>query len=108
MRESVKMKMFNHSNVMNLLGVCLDAGPAPYIVLPFMSGGDLLSHIKGRRGSLVVECDADEGTVRMVSCYSAYLINRNLTKSCAFLYLVQATTSCLDLGPNCSGSLSVG
>ena len=67
MRESVKMKMFNHVNVMNLLGVCLDAGPAPYIVLPFMSGGDLLSHIKGRRGSLVLECDADEGTVRMVS-----------------------------------------
>ena len=64
MRESVKMKMFDHPNVMNLLGVCLDAGPAPYIVLPFMSGGDLLSHIKGRQGSLVLECDAREETVR--------------------------------------------
>ena len=78
MRESVKMKMFNHPNVMNLLGVCLDAGPAPYIVLPFMSGGDLLSHIKGRRDSLVVECDADEGTVRMVSYSSARLKSRKL------------------------------
>ena len=64
MRESVKMKLFDHPNVMNLLGVCLDAGPAPYLVLPFMSGGDLLSHIKGCRGSLVVESDAEEGTVR--------------------------------------------
>ena len=64
MWESVKMKMFDHPNVMNLLGVCLDAGPAPYIVLPFMSGGDLLSHMKGRQGSLVLECDAREETIR--------------------------------------------
>ena len=92
------MKMFNHPNVMNLLGVCLDAGPAPYIVLPFMSRGDLLSHIKGRRCSLVVDCDADEGTVRMVSYSTTHSNNKNLNyKSFAFFYLVQATTLSLDL-----------
>ena len=92
MRESVKMKLFDHPNVMNLLGVCLDAGPAPYIVLPFMSGGDLLSHIKGRRGSLVVESDADEGTVRILNFYSAQLkrhihsVHTRITH--AFMHLV--------------------
>ena len=49
-------EMFDHPNVMNLLGV--DAGPAPYIAHPFMFGGDLLSHTKGRQESLVLECDA--------------------------------------------------
>ena len=36
--ESLKMKRLNHSNVMTLEGVCLDAGPAPFIVLPYMAG----------------------------------------------------------------------
>ena len=36
--ESLKMKRLNHSNVMTLEGVCLDAGPAPFIVLPYMPG----------------------------------------------------------------------
>ena len=56
--ESLKMKELCHPNVMNLLGVCLDAGPTPYIVLPFMENGDLLSYIKKHRESLLVtECD---------------------------------------------------
>ena len=29
--ESLKMKQLNHFNVMTLEGVCLDAGPAPFI-----------------------------------------------------------------------------
>ena len=36
--ESLVMQNFDHPNVMGLIGVCLDAGPAPYIVLPFMAG----------------------------------------------------------------------
>ena len=52
------MKKLCHPNVMNLLGVCLDAGHTPYIVLPFMENGDLLSYIKKHRESLLVtECD---------------------------------------------------
>ncbi len=37
-KESIVMKKLNHPNVMQLLGVCVDAGSAPYIVLPFMPG----------------------------------------------------------------------
>ena len=36
--ESLKMKQLNHFNVMRLEGVCLDASPAPFIVLPYMAG----------------------------------------------------------------------
>ena len=37
-KESLHMKTLNHTNVMRLVGVCLDAGPSPYIVLPYMAG----------------------------------------------------------------------
>lgn len=36
--ESIVMKELDHPNVMGLIGVCLDAGPSPYVVLPYMSG----------------------------------------------------------------------
>ena len=32
------MNKLNHPNVMHLIGVCLDSGSAPYIVLPYMDG----------------------------------------------------------------------
>ena len=57
------MKEFKHPNVMSLIGVCLDMGPVPYIVLPFMSGGDLLTHVQQKRLCLVVECSEDEEMV---------------------------------------------
>ena len=65
------MKEFCHQNVMNLLGVCLDAGPTPYIVLPFMENGDLLSYIKKHRESLLVtECDdIDKVHVHPITLY---------------------------------------
>jgi len=43
----------DHPHVLNIIGVCLDAGPAPYIVVPFMANGNLLSYIKGEKDSLV-------------------------------------------------------
>ena len=51
------MRSFSHSNVMGLLGICLNAGPAPYIVLPFMSGGSLLAHLKTNREEFVIKSD---------------------------------------------------
>ena len=57
------MKNFQHRNVMGMLGVCLDAGPAPYLVLPFMTNGDLLSYLKANREELVLSDEADENKV---------------------------------------------
>lgn len=44
--ESVKMKCFNHPNVINLIAAFVDAGPASYIVMLFMDSGSLLSFLK--------------------------------------------------------------
>ena len=62
-KESVQMKNFQHRNVMGMLGVCLDAGPAPYLVLPYMTNGDLLSYLKTNREELVLSDEADENKV---------------------------------------------
>ena len=52
--ECVKMKSLNHLHVMRLKGVCLDGGPVPYIVLPYMANGSLLSYLKKERSNLTV------------------------------------------------------
>ena len=64
-KESVLMKEFNHPNVMRLLGVCVNAGPAPYIVLPYMINGDLLSYLKNNRDTLLLETKANTDEVHM-------------------------------------------
>ena len=61
----MKMKQFNHPNVMNLIGVCMDAGPAPYIVMPFMANGSLLSYLRKERPNLLLDETADEDLVRI-------------------------------------------
>ena len=62
-KESLKMEELKHPHVMSLLGVCLDAGPAPYIVLPYMGNGDLLSFLKKNRDSLLVTPEEDNDEV---------------------------------------------
>ena len=62
--EVVKMKDFQHSNVMSLIGVCLDAGPGVSIVMPFMANGSLLDYLKKERDTLYLSemsIDMDEG-----------------------------------------------
>ena len=52
--ETNKMSTFDHPNVLGILGVCLDGGPAPFIVMPFMFNGSLLSYLKKHRDDLVL------------------------------------------------------
>ncbi|XP_018428540.1 PREDICTED: tyrosine-protein kinase Mer [Nanorana parkeri] len=51
--EAACMKDFNHLNVINLLGVCLEVGPRripkPMVILPFMKYGDLHSFLLSSR-----------------------------------------------------------
>ena len=49
------MKEFDHPNILPLKGVCLDGGPAPYIIMPFMTNGSLLNYLKENRKTLVLE-----------------------------------------------------
>ena len=55
--ECIKMKNLNHLHVMTLKGVCLDGVPVPYIVLPYMANGSLLSYLKKERANLTVSTD---------------------------------------------------
>ena len=63
MEESLKMKFFDHPNVLTLVGVCVDSGPAPYILMPFMSNGSLLSYLKKERHNLTVAEGSDQELV---------------------------------------------
>ena len=48
------MQELNHPNVLSLMGVCLDGGPAPFIVMPFMANGNLLSYLRKNRNTLLL------------------------------------------------------
>ena len=64
MEESVKMSKFNHPNVMKLIGVCIDKGASPYIVMPYMVYGSLLSYLKKQRAELTLANEDDQELVR--------------------------------------------
>ena len=59
------MSKFDHPNVLTLIGVCLDGGPAPFIIMPFMINGCLLTYLKKNRAKLVFISgdDKDDGEV---------------------------------------------
>ena len=57
------MKEFDHPNVLTLFGVCVDAGPAPYIVMPYMAKGSLLTYLRKERHRILVDEKDDEEDV---------------------------------------------
>ena len=63
LEEGLKLKHFQHQNVLSLIGVCVEASPAPYIVMPFMSNGSLLHYLRREKAVLVLTEHADEQTV---------------------------------------------
>ena len=62
--EGLKLKHFQHANVLSLIGVCVEAGPAPYLIMPFMSNGSLLHYLRREKLALFLPEDTDEETVR--------------------------------------------
>ena len=62
--ESMMMNTFHHHNVLGLVGVCIDAASAPYIVLPYMTHGSLLDHLRRERNRIVLGVDMEEEEVR--------------------------------------------
>lgn len=61
--ESLKMKTFSHPNILSLIGVCVDAGPAPYVVMPYMEKGSLLQYLKKERPHFTIAEGADSELV---------------------------------------------
>ena len=63
LKECSKMSEFDHPNVLTLRGVCLDGGPAPYIIMPFMTNGNLLTYLKNNRKTLVITSGSEDEEV---------------------------------------------
>ena len=61
------MKNFKHPNVLNMIGVSLDTGVSPYIVMPYMANGSLLAYLKKMRPNLTVHKDAPGHIVNVAS-----------------------------------------
>ena len=60
------MSNFNHPNVMKLIGVCIDIKETPYLVMPFMSHGSLLSYLRNNREGLHATDDDNRGHVTIM------------------------------------------
>ena len=54
------MTYFEHRNILSLIGICIDSGSSPYIIMPFMSKGSLLSLLKGERHNLIIPEDSED------------------------------------------------
>lgn len=72
-KKSEKMIKFDHMHVMSLIGVCVDTGIAPYIIMPYMANGSVLACLRRERLQLLVACDAGKDVVsgqhaRNVAC----------------------------------------
>ena len=76
LKECSNMDKFNHPNVLTLIGVCLDGGPAPFIIMPFMANGSLLDYLKKNRETLVVSHGKkdDEDVCQIIESLSYILI----------------------------------
>lgn len=54
MEESLKLKGFEHKNIMGLIGVCAESRPSPYIIMPYMKNGSLLAHLRREKATLLL------------------------------------------------------
>ena len=67
-KESLKMSRFKHSHIMSLIGVCLDTGSTPFIIMPYMDNGSLLKYLRSERENVVFS-DKDEVSSCRVTLY---------------------------------------
>ena len=61
--EILKMKHFDHPNVMTLIGVCVSIGGGPAIIMPYMENGSLLSYLRKDKKNITTSDDQDLDTV---------------------------------------------
>ena len=75
LKECAKMYKFDHPNVLKLSGVCLDGGPAPFIIMPFMENGSLLSYLKEEKETMVLDpkSTSSEDAVSIISNFTIYV-----------------------------------
>ena len=76
------MSTLNHPNVLTLMGVCLDGGPAPFLVMPFMFNGSLLSYLKKERENLVLPPERETDVSFTVSTIRKLTTRADFTGGC--------------------------
>ena len=76
------MYKLEHHNVLSLIGLCLDAGPSPYIILPFMENGSLLSYIKSNKAKLCTNIETDEEEVIRTTIILLYGLHFFVSHTC--------------------------
>ena len=64
-KEVSTMLSFEHTNVMSLIGVCID-GEMPLLIMPFMSNGSVLDFIKRRKVEFLLTSKATEQEVSSI------------------------------------------
>ena len=74
-KESLKMSKLDHPNVMKLIGVCIDTVDVPYILMPYMCYGSLLSYLKKHRVELTITNDDNQELVRTCIDYHKLAIH---------------------------------
>ena len=77
--EILKMKHFDHPNVMTLIGVCVSVGGGPGIVMPFMENGSLLNYLRRDKKNIRIKVNQDLEAVRLITLIT--LIMENPTKA---------------------------
>ena len=86
MEESLKMKALSHPNILSIIGVSIDSGDSPYIVMPYMVNGSLLSFLRKERPTLTI---AEEATSDLVSFSKINVILHTAQKMCSIILSVQ-------------------
>ena len=56
-KEVSTMLSFEHTNVMSLIGVCID-GEMPLLIMPFMSNGSVLDFVRRHKDELLLTINA--------------------------------------------------
>ena len=72
-KECTLIHELDHPNIISLVGICLDAGPSPYIILPFMENGSLLSYVKNNKTILRTDTNTNEEMVGQHVLYIKYI-----------------------------------
>ena len=78
------MSNLSHPNVMKMIGVCVDGNNTPYLVMPYMSQGSLLSFLRKNREELTA-VDQPQDTVSR-NLTSIMLVKENDAMKEPFVY----------------------
>ena len=61
-KEVSTMLSFEHTNVMSLIGVCID-GEMPLLIMPFMSNGSVLEFVRHHKDEFMLTINATQQDV---------------------------------------------